>query len=59
MSKINELLESASTLGCPSEIIDDVIQIACALIAEGQTEHDIVGVKAAKIIKSIYKELAK
>lgn len=39
--------------------INHVIQVACALIAEGQTEHDIVGVKAAKIVKSIYKELAK
>lgn len=35
------------------------IEIACALIREGLSDHDIVGVKAAKIVKSIYEELAK
>lgn len=40
-------------------MVNDVIKVACALIREGLSDHDIVGVKAVKIVKSIYKELAK
>ncbi len=60
MIKSSVLAELSDKLGDYSnETINHVIQIACALIAEGHTEHDTVGVKAAKIVKSIYKELAK